>query len=377
MIWDREAIEDIESNEKRELSCAYRYTAVKESGVFEGQRYDLRMTDIRGNHVALVPQGRAGADVIVGDAKPTEKSMIAQPLSRKAMLAKGALSVFLRTRIAVDARPNIVKDLNAALIGVASDNWRVRKPTILAALKPKLANDADASGLSDLLDNLDNDEPMDADVGKDGEEAPGVVKEPGNALKEGEGVVEDTDPVEEIMGTLRALLEKHLGPKPAMDNPPATPGTPAPPAPAMAAAADPLKDPKDGRGPMEEHTSAPPAGKEPIGGSGAMDAARVADLVSKAKQETKAEIRAMVEAEEFVRPYVGKLAIACDSAEGVYKAALETMGVDIKDVHPSAYRAILAAQRKPGADLRLASDSTVPDGISDRFPEINRVRSIG
>ena len=39
-------------------------------GVYEGHRYDGIMTNIRGNHVALVKDGRAGTDVVVQDAMP-------------------------------------------------------------------------------------------------------------------------------------------------------------------------------------------------------------------------------------------------------------------------------------------------------------------
>ena len=63
-----EAIAGIESGAKRELSSAYRYQPVMEAGTYEGQRYDGRMVRIVGNHVAIVPEGRAGSDVVVGDA---------------------------------------------------------------------------------------------------------------------------------------------------------------------------------------------------------------------------------------------------------------------------------------------------------------------
>jgi hypothetical protein len=67
-IWSASAIERIESGEKRELSSAYRYRAVMVPGTYEGQRYDGRMADIVGNHVALVGTGRAGPSVVIGDA---------------------------------------------------------------------------------------------------------------------------------------------------------------------------------------------------------------------------------------------------------------------------------------------------------------------
>jgi hypothetical protein len=69
-IWDATAIAGIETGKVRELSCAYRYVPVMEPGEFEGQAYDGRMTEIQGNHLALVEVGRAGADVVVADRNP-------------------------------------------------------------------------------------------------------------------------------------------------------------------------------------------------------------------------------------------------------------------------------------------------------------------
>ncbi len=63
------AIKDVEAGSKAELSCAYRYEPVMTSGTYEGQTYDGIMTNLRGNHVALVTEGRAGHDVKVMDAQ--------------------------------------------------------------------------------------------------------------------------------------------------------------------------------------------------------------------------------------------------------------------------------------------------------------------
>ena len=67
---DAAAIAGIESNQIRELSCSYRYVPVMEPGEYKGEAYDGRMTDIRGNHLALVEAGRAGSDVLVADNNP-------------------------------------------------------------------------------------------------------------------------------------------------------------------------------------------------------------------------------------------------------------------------------------------------------------------
>ena len=99
-VWDAEGIEGIESDERRQLSAAYRYDAVMEPGVYEGKRYDGRMVNIRGNHVALVPEGRAGPDVIVSDAALLAGGAGDPPITQAAMDAaiRGAFN-----RAAADA----------------------------------------------------------------------------------------------------------------------------------------------------------------------------------------------------------------------------------------------------------------------------------
>lgn len=74
VIWTAAAIDGVESGNRRELSAAYRYRPVMESGTADGERFDGRMTDIVGNHVAIVAEGRAGADVVVGDARRRDRS---------------------------------------------------------------------------------------------------------------------------------------------------------------------------------------------------------------------------------------------------------------------------------------------------------------
>ena len=52
---------------KKELSCGYRCAYEFVSGVFNGQAYDAIQRDLRGNHLALVEEGRMGAQVAVLD----------------------------------------------------------------------------------------------------------------------------------------------------------------------------------------------------------------------------------------------------------------------------------------------------------------------
>jgi len=68
IFWTQEGIELVESEEQREISCGYHYVPDMTPGVFNGEKYDGVMREIRGNHVAIVDEGRAGPDVLVADS---------------------------------------------------------------------------------------------------------------------------------------------------------------------------------------------------------------------------------------------------------------------------------------------------------------------
>jgi hypothetical protein len=364
VVWDATAIEGIDSEERKEISCAYYYRADMTPGTYQGISYDGVMRDIRGNHVALVAAGRAGSDVVVGDSIPLEIQSMKKPLSRKAAQVKGAM-LALKPKLAADAK----LDLNPILAGITSANWKAKKPALLAAIKPKLAQDADLDDLVTLLDCLDN---ADDNVGLDDDPTDAPADAP----------AQDASPVDEIIEMLRgkisdddlaAVEEKLRGlklatdedpeekpedkpadkpeDKPAQDNPPPTPGTPAPPATSAEKKDDAVDKP-------------------------AMDAA-IKAAVKTAEDAAIKRIRAIAEAETVVQPWVGKL-VAQDSAESVYRAALETLGVDVSGIHPSAFRAVLQAQPKPDANRpRVAMDSAAVKGFADRYPQASKVRNLG
>lgn len=68
-IFDKRAQDLINEGTMRELSAAYHYRPDMTAGEHDGKKYDFIMRDIRGNHLALVEEGRAGADVLVYDHK--------------------------------------------------------------------------------------------------------------------------------------------------------------------------------------------------------------------------------------------------------------------------------------------------------------------
>jgi hypothetical protein len=68
VVWAGDAISAIRSGAQPALSAGYRYRADMMPGQYQGQRYDGVMRDIRGNHIALVQEGRIGPEAVIGDA---------------------------------------------------------------------------------------------------------------------------------------------------------------------------------------------------------------------------------------------------------------------------------------------------------------------
>jgi hypothetical protein len=214
VIWDGEAIAAVETKEQCQLSAAYRYRADMTPGQYLGTTYDGVMRDIRGNHVALVKAGRAGADVVVMDAALEEKPMKTRrvTLSPRAAVAKGALIAYLLPRLAQDQQ---LPDLSF-LAGVTSKNWKKTAPVIVTRVvestRGRLAMDADLKDVSALLDHFKGDDP---DAG------PGGVGRPEDAEVPAEDptvVASDPDDPDErkvvadddIEGKVRELLQGKL-----------------------------------------------------------------------------------------------------------------------------------------------------------------------
>ena len=111
-VWDSAAIAGIETDKVRELSCAYRYVPVMEPGEFEGQPYDGRMTEIQGNHLALVEVGRAGSDVVVADRNPFNFKETAMKMSKLGKALFAALCAASPVLAADSALPALVGTAN-------------------------------------------------------------------------------------------------------------------------------------------------------------------------------------------------------------------------------------------------------------------------
>ena len=136
-------------------------------GTYEGEPYHGVMRDIVGNHVALVREGRAGSDVVVGDAaipKLEEVFLMSKKdlLTRKGAVAMGALMIALKPKLAMDAKI----DLAPLFKGVTAKNFKEKKSAIVEGVTTltagKLAQDASINDVAALLDSLEGVEPAEA-----------------------------------------------------------------------------------------------------------------------------------------------------------------------------------------------------------------------
>jgi uncharacterized protein len=279
-------------------------------------------------------------------------------LTRKGAVAMGALMIALKPKLAMDAKI----DLAPLFKGVTAKNFKEKKPAIVEGLTTlaagKLAQDASINDVAALLDSLDGIEPAEAAADNDAIEGlPEVGKGPNETTMDAgaEGVrqfltgkLSDAD-----IAKVCSMIDGGGAADEDLDSDADTNALP------------PALDEND-----KEMVDKP-----------AMDAAiakAVADTTAKVTQNQR-EIR---DAERKVRPFVGELAIACDSAEGVYRAALTAMGLGdkIKDVHASALRTILEMQPRPDgrpkAKPSIAMDAVGAKSFAERFPDANRIKLI-
>lgn len=139
VIMDKEAIDLVESGAVREVSCGYNYDAANiQDGFFE-------QTNIRGNHVALVPRGRAGPQCAIFDSKEEVKSM-----SLKDKL-KDALNVFSK---AIDAAEEDDEEMDGDEEEAAPKKKMKDKKEMAVKVKKKAAKAADESPMVQAMENM-------------------------------------------------------------------------------------------------------------------------------------------------------------------------------------------------------------------------------
>lgn len=243
-VWDATAIAGIETDKVRELSCAYRYVPVMEPGEFEGQPYDGRMTEIQGNHLALVDVGRAGSDVVVADAKPfifdKETAMKMSKLGKALFAALCVASPVLAADSALPAlvgnadRKNFKKeDVKAKLLALDASLDSNKLDAVLDAIldveqDPKpietpaaAADESPADKLRALLAGKVDDATLEAACGllatpaADEKPEPGMKKEEVDAAMD--GLRKELREAEEARRDVRAVVGDVLGMDSAAD----------------------------------------------------------------------------------------------------------------------------------------------------------------
>ena len=167
-VTDAQAIQYIEDGTAKEISCSYRFTPDFTAGEYteaDGSKvhYDFIMRDIKGNHVALVPEGRAGHDVKVADGieavkyianKERRMSMFDEFINKFLPLAsdeeKAAAKAALETLIpAKDEEPKPAEEPKSA------DDPKPAEPTELPVQEDGCGKDeelpVDEANLDELL----------------------------------------------------------------------------------------------------------------------------------------------------------------------------------------------------------------------------------
>lgn len=392
-VWDRQAITGIEDGSFRELSCAYRYTPDFTPGEYEGAPYDFVMRDIRGNHVALVEEGRAGPDVVVADRKTIDNP---QPQHHGGIM-QGIRKLF---RGALDGDPEVEQqevDLAQAIIDLHKLDPRtgeilditededkekeIRK--LLDELSGKLEPDQ-LKKLRDALADLAYSRPT-------GDKADGG-KEFAEGVKYGEKLERDQEERRKL-----DLEHESEGMKKAMDACGLDAEDPA----TARAFAEGVKygekmEKKEPEKLDREHES---EGERKAMGEdedeGATDDAPAQDRTMRRKQrpltasdarriraeaaaDARDHLQALYRAVDRVRPLVGQLdAMSFDSAGDVYAHTLKSCGIN-----PSAYSratwrgmvdVLLKQRRESAAAAFMAQDAVLPGKMDGAFAGLNNI----
>src|SRR5699024_10339861 len=104
LVKDKAAIQTIQDGKKVELSLGYQLAAELQSGkTDDGQEYDVLVTSMIGDYVALVKRGRGGSSVRIGDEK-TEKTMEIKLANGQTFVVEG--SNLEPMQQAIDAQTN-------------------------------------------------------------------------------------------------------------------------------------------------------------------------------------------------------------------------------------------------------------------------------
>lgn len=297
-VTDAQAIGYIEDGTAKEISCSYRFTPDFTAGTYteaDGSEvhYDFIMRDIRGNHVALVPEGRAGHDVHVADSGD---------------------AVNINRQERRDFMP--LDDFISKFLPLASEEEKQAAKAALEALTTAKDEDpAFAEGVA-YGEEVEKKEPLKLDSEH---EAEGMeAKEAEDACGKDEELPTDEDNLDELMKDPKFKAAFEMGVK--------------------------YGEKREKADPERIDADHEREGMERVLGE---------DSIKAIEQRVTEKLRHINDAAKKVRPLVGEIAnpFAFDSAEAVYSFALEKAGKDVKKYPEAAYEGMvdMVLEHKPMA----------------------------
>ena len=332
-VTDAQAIGYIEDGQAAEISCCYSYDPDFTSGEFtevDGSKvhYDLIMRNIKGNHVALVPEGRAGHDVKVADS----------------MNAVKYSNVNERRMDNMNGIP--IDEFLAKFMPLASDEEKAAAKSELEKMgETKDEEPTFAEGVK-YGEELEKEEPKKLDSEH---EAEGMEKKP-----EGDEAVEEETADEELPVDEDNLDEL-------------------------------MKDPKFkaafemGVRYGEKREKADPKKIDEDHEREGMGKALGEDSMKKIHDSVMAKMRGMNAAAKKVRPLVGEISdpFAFDSAEAIYKFALEKAGVAVRKYPASAYAGmvdVMCSSRPAMVSDSAMIGGELDDSMGKYMKALNKIR---
>ena len=331
---DANAIKRIQDGSMRELSLCYRYDPVAKRGTFDGEDYDLVMTNLSCNHVALVERGRAGHDVFVKDSAPEGLKMEGGPEDTAQNINNNAANGVNNEDNAMDSEK--LKLFIDELVKAGIDGEKA-KATIEEIVKERTAEPVKVEEVKEEVKTEDEDtvDVKDADAEVKNEDVVGVEEVTAedqlikDALKEC-GLDEEPEEVQKAFAEGVKYGEKLEKTEPKkLDS---------------------------------EHESE--GEKKALGEDD--------DLVDKIAAIVEAKVAERFKAAAEVAPVLGKVnAMSFDSAGPFYRAACQKLGVSTKGLSDSACMAVFRKIKEHNATMAKDSATTdVKDPIRDKLNKV-------
>lgn len=332
IVWEQKAIDAIKDGSCREISCSYWYDPDFTPGFYQGEPYDFVMRNIRGNHVALVPEGRAGRDVLVSDAQ-IQLTTKEEDIKMARKLAKDADPAVEAKEVKIG---EMVEKAGQALQQLHQEgpNGPKDKPAEAPAEAPEAADGSDLEAIKEKY-NLTDEALADIKAAL----TAAADEEPDETAAD-----EDDDPVGDALEEAGLDRDDEALRSAFMAGAKHADGEETKPAPA----GDDCDAAEDG----DEDEPAPVVDEDEI----------VEKASDRALQRMAATMRRKERAAARVAPILGRInPLTYDSAAAIYGHALRKAGVSLTGRRPSEYEGMFtgfAAARFPrAARVQRASDA--------------------